>query len=225
MEINFNDLKIISIHDKFLIVAVDYSYLSSVVNSFIVRYSFCRLTMSVVVLLLLCGGLHLSLGEKLKCQFEDRNFFSGNEYHCSVTSLDNSLNNMTIDGFTGVHRKDRTDNNVKGISIHDTNTKYIPANLGILFNLTFLLVHYSNLIEIKAENFQGMLELQYLNLYGNKLTSLASSTFSTVAKLEYLSLVNNQIEVIPSNLFSNNLNLEKKKTLKIKITRKKMNII
>ena len=178
------------------------------------------------MLLILCGGLHLSHGEKLKCQFEHGSFrYVENFYTCYVTSLDNSFNNMTIDGFTGVHMTNRTDNDVRGIYIHDTNTKYIPENLGFLFNLTVLAVRSSNLIEIKAENFQGMLELQYLNLYGNKLTSLASSTFSTVAKLEYLSLVNNQIEVIPSNLFSNNLNLEKKKTLKIKITRKKMNII
>ena len=89
--------------------------------------------------MILCGGLHLSHGEKLNCQFKDGTFhLVGNVYYCSVTSLDNSKNNLTIDGFTGVHVANRNDNDVKGIYIHNTNTKYIPANLGFLFNLTAL---------------------------------------------------------------------------------------
>ena len=159
-------------------------------------------------MIILCGVLHLSHGEKLKCQFKDGGFgYVGTVYYCSVTSLDNSLNNMTIDGFAGVHMTNKNDNDVKGINIHDTNTKYIPANLGFS-HLTVLLVQSSDLIEIKIENFLGMQELQNLDFYGNKITSLASDTFSTLKKLKYLSLMSNQIEVIPSYLFSNNLNLE-----------------
>ena len=140
------------------------------------------------MLLILCGGLHLSHGEKFKCQFKEFTFsVVGTVYYCDVTSLDNSLNSMTIDGFTGVHMTKKTGNDVRGINIHNTNTKYIPANLGFLSHLTVLTVQNSNLIEIKAENFQGMLELQYLNLYGNKLTSVASDAFSSLPKLKYYS--------------------------------------
>ena len=161
-------------------------------------------------MLILCGALHSSLGENIKCQFKEDNFSNvGNIYYCDVTSLDNSFNNMTIDGFTGVHIAGRTNNNVKGIYIHNTNTTYIPANLGFLSHLTTLIVHQSNLIEIKAENFLDMQNLEYLSLHDNELTSLASDTFSTLTKLKFLSLSFNQIEVIPSNLFSNNLNLER----------------
>ena len=161
------------------------------------------------MLLILCGGLHLSHGEKLKCEFKEWTFsYVGKVYYCDVTSLDNSLNNMTIDGYTGVHVAGRTDNDVRGIWIHNTNTKYIPSNLGLLSYLTVFLVQNSNLIEIKAENFLGMQELEYLSLEDNKLTTLASDTFSTLTKLKHLSLSFNEIEVIPSNLFSNNLNLE-----------------
>ena len=159
--------------------------------------------------MILCGALHLSHGEKLKCEFKNGTLYLvGNVYYCNVTSLDNSLNSMTIDGYTGVHMAGRTDNDVKAIFIHNTNTKYIPANLGFSDHLTALAVQNSNLIEIKAENFLEMQELQYLNLDGNKLLSLSSDTFSTLTKLKYLSLMSNQIEVIPYNLFSNNLNLE-----------------
>ena len=159
--------------------------------------------------MILCGGFHLSHGEKLECQFYVTEvFYVGNVYYCSVASLDNSFNNMTIDGFTGVHKANKNDNDVKGIWIHETNTKYIPANLGFSVHLTLLLVLNSNLIEIKAENFLGMQELQYLNLYGNNIISVPLDAFSTLTKLIYLNLMKNQIEVIPSNLFSNNLNIE-----------------
>ena len=160
--------------------------------------------------MILCGGLHLSHGEKFKCEFKDGSFNSvGNVYYCYVTSLDNSFDNMTIDGFTGVHVAGRTDNNVRGIWIEGTNTKYIPTNLGFLSHLTTLIVRNSNLIVIKAENFLGMQNLEYLELYNNKLTSVPLDAFSTLIKLKYLSLSFNQIEVIPYNLFSNNLNLER----------------
>ena len=54
--------------------------------------------------------------------------------YCYVTSLDNSLNSMTIDGYTGTHLANKNDNDVKGIWIYDTNTNFIPENLGFLFN-------------------------------------------------------------------------------------------
>ena len=160
------------------------------------------------MLLILCGGLHLSQSEKLKCQFGVRTFsYVGNVYFCFATSLDNSLNIMTIDDYTGAHLANKNDNDVNGIFIQNTNTKYIPANLGFLFNLTAFIVRNSNLIEIKAENFLGMQNLEFLSLFDNKLTSLASDTFSSITKLKYIGLSFNQIEMIPSNLFSNNLNL------------------
>ncbi|CAO1294457.1 unnamed protein product, partial [Diamesa serratosioi] len=49
-------------------------------------------------------------------------------------------------------------------------TEYIPSNLGLLFNLTFLYLWHSNLIEIKSQDFNGMVELFFLELRGNKLT-------------------------------------------------------
>ena len=159
--------------------------------------------------MILFGGFYLSHGETLKCQFKEDYFLHVRTvYYCDVTSLDSSLNNMTINGFTGKHLANKNNHNVKGIWIHDTNTKYIPANLGFLFNLTAFLVQNSNLIEIKAQNFIGMLNLEYLNLDGNKFKSIPSDTFSTLPKLKYIGLMYNQMEMIPSNLFSNNLNLE-----------------
>ena len=102
--------------------------------------------------LILCGGLHLTRSEKLNCEFKDWSFsYVGNVYYCFVTSFDNSLNNITIDGYIGPHLTNKNDNDVKGIYIHNTNTKFIPANLGLLSHLTTLIVQSSNLIEITAD--------------------------------------------------------------------------
>ena len=129
---NFNDLKIISIHDKYLIILISLGSLDlisticrhPILLLIIGRYSFCRLTKSIVVLMIFCGGLHLSHGEKLKCQFHEGELsYVGKVYYCYVRSLDNSFNNMTIDGYTGAHLANKNDADVKGIWIHNTNTK------------------------------------------------------------------------------------------------------
>ena len=48
---------------------------------------------------------------------------------------------------------------------YKVNLFHFPANIGVLFNLTVLIVQNSNLIEIKAENFLGMQNLEYLDCY------------------------------------------------------------
>ena len=148
----------------------------------------------------ICGGVHSINGDTLACELKNIGFFR-NIYTCSVTALENPSDNKIITGHNGVHKANQNDRDVKQIHIHETNTKYIP-DLGVLSHLTTLIVHNSNLIEIKAENFLGMQELQSLDLYDNKLSSFPSDTFSTLTKLKYLSLSDNQIEVIPSNLFN-----------------------
>ena len=54
--------------------------------------------------MILCGGIQLSLGEKINCHFRDEDYYLGGIlYTCEVTLLDNTFNNITFDGFTGVH--------------------------------------------------------------------------------------------------------------------------
>lgn len=151
----------------------------------------------------------MSHGESLSCHFEDMNFFSvGPLYSCEVSSLDNSIDNMTIDGYNGVHEENKNGNGVKGIWIHDTNTKYIPANIGSLFNLTAFQMTSTQLMKIKYMDFHGMQDLVHLGFTFSKLTSVPSDVFSLLTKLKIIYLSQNQIEVIPKDVFSNNPNLE-----------------
>lgn len=163
------------------------------------------------MLVIFCVELHLSLGEKLKCNFENRNYSNDIDilYTCYVSSLDNSYNNLTIDGLIGEHNASKNNKDVNAIYIENTNTKYIPENLGYLNNLISLTVDTSQLVEIKNENFRGMQDLEYLSLWNNKLKSVPLDIFTTVTKLRYINLNYNEIEEIPNQLFTNNLKLEK----------------
>ena len=145
------------------------------------------------------------MGEKLNCNFGDETFYYvGFFYTCHVTSLDNPYNNLTIDGYLGDPKED-----VKAIYMNYKNTKYIPTNLGSVFNLTALRMDYIKLVEIKAKDFHGMLDLQFLSLRSNKLSSLPLDVFATLTKLRSIRLSGNQIEELPNGIFENNLEMER----------------
>ena len=158
-------------------------------------------------MILVCGS-QLSHGVKLDCTFEDDEYpFLGSLYVCYVTSFDNPHNNLTIDGYSGVHMANRNDADVKAIYIKNTNTNYIPMNLGYLFNLTVLSMDYTQLVEIKSKDFHGMQDLEILSFHGNKLSSVPLDAFATLTKLKYIYLSENQIEELPNGIFGNNLEL------------------
>ena len=159
-------------------------------------------------MLILYGGLRVCLGEKLECQFGVANYYIvGDLYSCEVTSLDNAFNKLTIDGCTGTHLAYKNYTDVKGIWIHDTNTKYIPAGIGILFYLIAFSVVNSQLVAMKSEDFQGMQNLEYLYLANNKLTSVSSDAFATLTQLRYINLRSNLINYMGSGLFDKLTNL------------------
>lgn len=171
---------------------------------------FFRLMNSLIVLVILCCGIQLSCGEKLKCLFKELPIVvDGTLYSCKVKSLDNQNNNMNVTGSKGQHMWNKNDNDVKAFWIRYTNTKFIPENLGLLFNVIFLNMESTQLVEIKAKDFKGMQDLEYMYLGNNHITSVPKDVFTTLMKIVIISLSNNQIEAIPRGLFDNNLKLKR----------------
>ena len=150
----------------------------------------------------------MTFGENLNCKFRIVQYTVGNYYSCEVISLDNTNNNMVITGHNGVHQSNKNDKDVKGIYIHDTNAKFIPDNLGHLFNLTVFHTGFIQLVEINAQKFIGMSDIEYLYLHGHKLSAIPLNAFTKLTKLKLIDLNKNQIEELPNGIFSNNLNLE-----------------
>ncbi|CAO1294257.1 unnamed protein product, partial [Diamesa serratosioi] len=143
------------------------------------------------VLVVLCGVFEMSHGTDLNCDF-----YKWNYYACYVTSLDNTNNNMVITGYSGT-----PDKNVQAISIENTNTKYIPKDLGLLFNLTALSIESSQLVEIKAEDFSNMKNLVNLVLFNNLLEEIPNGVFAKNLQLKYIELRINKIKFIGSSVF------------------------
>lgn len=163
----------------------------------------------VSLIMIIFGKLHLSTCEKLQCNFKDSTYADINFYSCFVSSLEDKNNQSTIiDGFTGVQMANKNINDVKGIKIQSTSNKFIPANLGFLFNITVFAMWKTQLIEIKSIDFHGMQNLEVLSLWSNNLTSVPVNAFTLLTNLKSIVLGGNQIEVLWSHLFSNNLNLE-----------------
>ena len=122
---------------------------------------------------------------------------------------DNPYNNLIIDGYSGEHEANKNDADVKAIYIQNKNTKYIPTNLGSLFNLTVLNMYDTQLVEIKTKDFHGMQNLESISLNNNELSSVPLDAFVTLTKLRYIDLDSNQIEELPNGIFKNNLELER----------------
>ena len=159
--------------------------------------------------MILVSGSQLCHGVKLKCEFRDVSYHLVDSlYSCVVTSFVNPYNNLTIDGYSGEHLANKNDADVKGIYIRDTNTKYIPTNLGSLFNLTALSIQNTELIEITAKDIHGMQDLESISFHNNKMSTVPLDFFVTLLKLRFFDLSGNQIEELPNGIFENNLNLE-----------------
>ena len=88
------------------------------------------------------------------------------------------------------------------------NFGIFPLSFGNKLSITELNLHYKQLVEINAEMFEGMDNLEGLYLGGNKLTSVPLNAFMKLTKLKRIGLHNNQIEELPNGLFKNNVNLE-----------------
>ena len=163
-----------------------------------------------MLIILVCGS-QLSQGEKLNCEFIDARYDLFAElYTCYVPSLFsyNTHNNLTIDGYSGVHKQNKNDADVKAIWIRDTNTKYIPTNLGSFSNLTALIILDTQLVEIKYKDFNGMQDLEEIRIINSKLSSVPLDAFSTLTKLRFINLGLNEIEELPNGIFKNNLEME-----------------
>ena len=159
--------------------------------------------------MILCGVFQLSSAEKLKCEFKDIGYNRiGLLYTCDTASL--ATNNTTyIDGYIGVHKPYKNNYNVKAIYIHHTNTRYIPANLGSIFQLNAFTIHDSQLTVIMKNDFNEMQKLEYLSLKFNNLKSVPLDAFDTLQNLRLIDLGDNQLFELPNGIFSNNLNLER----------------
>ncbi|CAO1413373.1 unnamed protein product [Diamesa tonsa] len=129
-------------------------------------------------------------------------------YACVVRDLDNMDDDLVITGYTGEHLPDESEVGVEFIYIFDTNTIHIPTDLGSVFKLTDFAMINALLIEIKANDFNDMDNLENLSLDFNEITNIPIDTFSNLFNLQSLSLMGNKIKELQNGVFHTNIQLK-----------------
>lgn len=141
----------------------------------------------------------------LKCKFETQYWSALNKilYTCHVTSaLISGIDNRVIQSFTGVHEKDKTDNDVEAIFYEETEISFFPRGLHKIFpRLLAIRIYHCGLKELTKDDLEGLENLERLNLCENDLETLPSNLFEGMSKLKKIDFSGNELEFLSSNLF------------------------
>lgn len=125
-------------------------------------------------------------------------------YTCKVTSASISEPNTRISSFNGVHLPGKSDLDVEGLSFDDTEVKYFPRDLFLVFpNLTAIAITNCGLKVITRRDLVGLNNLTSFNVRENELKSVPSNLFTNMKKLRRISFGMNKLESVSVELFKN----------------------
>ncbi len=82
------------------------------------------------------------------------------------------------------------------------------TNLAQLSSITSLSSYNHRLTSVRADDFEGLTNLQTLNISGNRLTSLPAEIFDGLTNLQTLHLDNNRLTSLPAGIFDGLANLQ-----------------
>ncbi|XP_015600245.1 uncharacterized protein LOC107270083 isoform X2 [Cephus cinctus] len=169
-------------------------------------------TMSLMLLVILCGTLVGIDASDQKCRFMEPNVTSSLEYVCIEADISNlevlpsnvefiefSVSRFEIispDTFSRFSR-------LKKLNFYNCDIQYIdPAAFRGLNNLEFLVIYNSNIGVVHASSFQYLPNLRNLALKRTKIVYVMPGAFSGLIKLTTLNLHDNDLNCLPIDLFS-----------------------
>lgn len=149
-------------------------------------------------LLILAVSAVSSVNITCKYYFYDWNNW-GERYTCSATLGDVIQPAVPIINVSGEHRRPNTDNDVRGVEIHNQKTYFILRGLTRYFpNMSDLYVFRSDLRRVTRSDLTEYKDLVTLVLSRNRLTFIPIDAFDDMTRLEYLSLSFNALFTIPN---------------------------
>lgn len=156
-------------------------------------------------------GIGLNVGVEVKCEFGTADWWVlDGIYRCKSRNQGDIIteqNNREITKIAGEHDDSKTNFNVKGVLIVNSNVFYFPRGLSNVFpNLEGISIWSSNLKEITQEDLKDLTNLRYIKLDDNQIQILGEKLFQNNPKLELFSAMRNQISHIDSNIFNNFVN-------------------
>lgn len=163
-----------------------------------------------ILLLSILSIIQVIRGIELNCDFTDRVEWTETRqlYSCEMLKLIIKDQRTIVSKFSGNHDVNKEDKDVQQIAIRASDVSFIPQNLGGFFQLISLVVQEVSLVEIKAEDFENMNELEYLSLAMNQIQEIPFDAFRKLKKLRKINLSLNFLEELKSGIFDENSNLE-----------------
>lgn len=157
---------------------------------------------------ILLGSANLVKSASLYCNFTSQVDYacSCDLYGCFASQVDG--NSVTFDSSSGDHDAGKTANDVKHLGLRYSKFTVMPQRLDRLFNLTSLLIQWSEMTRLVKDDFIGLEHLEYLHLSNNLIKVLPSDVFSRLPHLKKLTIRSNEIEELPRNIFQFNVDLD-----------------
>lgn len=150
-------------------------------------------------------------GFTINCVYEDLNWggILPSEYTCTgtVSASDNNTSVLTV---TGTHLTGRTNADVRGFSIYNSQiTNRLPSNINSFFpNIVAVDWVFGTLSTINSEDLRQFPNLIMLSVFGNQLTLLDSNLFTHTRSLRWVELSNNRITNIGEGILANLTDLQ-----------------
>lgn len=131
-------------------------------------------------------------------------------YYCTASGLEVNSSITIVDGISGLHEEDKTNDDVKMLYMFSSpNLMFMPKDIENYFgNLERLGVTNTGLVSIKQSDLKPFTNLLVLYMSGNKLASLDSGLFNFNQKLKYIDFDDNKLNHIAADIFKPIMDLE-----------------
>jgi Leucine-rich repeat (LRR) protein len=142
---------------------------------------------------------------EIQSQFSDVKLDATGEIYYTCYVVNQYLDDDRELKFVGEHKSNRSNYHVTSLYIHKCrNISRIPNGLIKEFpNLQILVISYSNLVKIEADDLRELKNLYGLCLEGNKIENLDDNLFRKMYNLERISFYKNKIKFIAPHVFDN----------------------
>jgi hypothetical protein len=136
---------------------------------------------------------------EIKCKFETVGW-AIDSYSCHVVSASITKPGTTIK-FYGIHEEGRSNEDVEAIFFLNTQVKYFPRGLNLVFpRLKHLEIINCGLLELSRDDLAGLEDIEKLYLDCNQLKILPENLFKGMRNLKQVSFNNNKLEFVSSNM-------------------------
>lgn len=140
---------------------------------------------------------------EINCTFAPTFFLNAPLYSCQVYEIENYDLTQSINGISGIHREEMSNENVTSLFISDVgNISRLPRGLEFFFpNLMSIEVIRSGLKEISQRDLAVFRKLQRLSLHSNELETVDSDVFESNLELLIIDLSENKANDVLRKVF------------------------